>query len=134
LLAPRRPFFVEHSLCVADNMGLLLRGSLQVEDKQHLGQSVKGIFGFLLYYVCHQITPDYQLTPSQWGAGGGSATHKEPTQAPSAESNQNQTSKHGCHQPTHIPNVSMGSAMMPTGEVDSNPDPFIPGCSGLWHL
>jgi hypothetical protein len=29
--------------------------------------------------------PDYQLTPSQWGAGGGSATHKEPTQAPSAE-------------------------------------------------
>jgi hypothetical protein len=26
--------------------------------------------------------PDCQLTPSQWGAGGGSATHKEPTQAP----------------------------------------------------
>jgi hypothetical protein len=33
--------------------------------------------------------PDYQLTPSQWGAGGGSATHKEPTQAPSADSTQN---------------------------------------------
>jgi hypothetical protein len=37
-------------------------------------------------------SPDYQLTPSQWGAGGGSATHKEPTQAPSAYSTQNQAS------------------------------------------
>jgi hypothetical protein len=36
--------------------------------------------------------PDYQitLTPSQWGAGGGSATHKEPTQAPSADSTETQ--------------------------------------------
>jgi hypothetical protein len=34
--------------------------------------------------------PDYQLTPSQWGASGGSATHKEPTQAPSADSTHNQ--------------------------------------------
>jgi hypothetical protein len=36
--------------------------------------------------------PNYQLAPSQRGAGGGSATHKEPTQAPSAYSSQPQDS------------------------------------------
>jgi hypothetical protein len=44
------------------------------------------------------------IDPStEWDAGGGSATHKEPTQAPSADSTENQASKHGCHQPTLIP-------------------------------
>jgi hypothetical protein len=38
--------------------------------------------------LTYQIT---KITPSQWGAGGGSATHKEPTQAAlSADSTQNQ--------------------------------------------
>jgi hypothetical protein len=35
----------------------------------------------------------YHLTPAQWGAGGGRATHKEPTRAPSADATETQASK-----------------------------------------
>jgi hypothetical protein len=62
--------------------------------------------GFTYVSFTHTHTqPDYQLTPSQWGAGGGRATHKEPTRAPSADSrlNSKPSLKHGCHQPTLIP-------------------------------
>jgi hypothetical protein len=29
--------------------------------------------------MLYNVQPDYQLAPSQLGAGGGSASHKEPT-------------------------------------------------------
>jgi hypothetical protein len=39
----------------------------------------------------------------QWGASGGSATHKEPTHSPSADSTQNQASNMAATSPPDIP-------------------------------
>ena len=46
---------------------------------------------------------NYQMAPSKRGAGGGSATHKEPTLAPTAYTISCPSSNNGCHQPTLNP-------------------------------
>jgi hypothetical protein len=43
------------------------------------------IWSWSSFFMCCHIIPDYQLTPSKWRAGGGNATHKEPSQAPLAD-------------------------------------------------
>ena len=53
--------------------------------------------------VCRLLITNYQMAPSKRGAGGGSATHKEPTLAPTAYTISCPSSNNGCHQPTLNP-------------------------------
>jgi hypothetical protein len=81
-----------------------LRLQWKLTDK---GKTVHRQSSLLHAYCCCMRThspSDYPFDHiRQWGAGGGSATHKEPIQAPSADSTETHCVKHGRHQPTLVP-------------------------------
>jgi hypothetical protein len=77
--------------------------------------------------------PNYQLTPSQWGAGGGSATHKEPTQASSADSTESQASNMAATSPLVAPLSLASQCISVIGMLQESLCILCPGCCESPH-